>query len=467
MPKHKQPVITSPRPVKTITLKPYQRQILDELEFFPSIALLMGTGSGKTYTSLVRVKENGTKHLLVICPARVTEQWEKSVLDIIPEMDVFQFVASHTAPQRNKKLEKIDLTHPRTIIVSLETVAKMKELLHIVDETWTIIVDESHRIKEIGSPKHPVQVTQMCLFLGQMTKYKIILTATPTQKEFGGYIDYYAQLRFLGVISMSERQFKNRYCIERKQAVAGQPYPINVIIGYKNTKELDNLLELIARRYVPKLIDGEPEFIKISLPKPRSYNLLIKTRAYENLKLENVTSMRIAKKTLTSGTVSGYIEGEKKAVRFHDNDVKRDWVEGFLSDTSETVIIFYKYNVELDILKEVCEKLHKKYIVINGDNGEKLSDIENAEYSVVLGQYKACGESIDGLQYRSHICVYYAMPESSLEYVQSLGRINRIGQEKLPMYYHLVMDGTIDEKIYDLTLEKVAFNEEVLDRITI
>ena len=342
----------------------------------------------------------------------------------------------------------------------------MTALKTIIDSMWYIIVDESHKIKELGTRRSPVKVTEMALKLGAQTPYKLILTATPTQKQYGGYVDYFSQLTFLGHLKMPYRVFEDRYCVTKKLQIPGTPYPIKQIVGYKNTKELDNLLSVVARRYVPKFTDDEPRNIVEYLDKPNSYKKLEKERYYADLSFESVPAMRLAKKTLTSGVVLGrtkYNESKK----YVDNTVKRDWVKEFLLNTDETIVIFYKYNVELEQLEEVCNELELPYIVINGANTHKKQDIEEGSYRVVLGQYNACGESIDGLQYKSHIVVYYAMPESSLEYVQSLGRINRIGQEFLPTYYHLVMRGTLDEKIYKMTLEKVEFTEEVLNRLAL
>jgi SNF2 family DNA or RNA helicase len=57
------------------------------------------------------------------------------------------------------------------------------------------------------------------------------------------------------------------------------------------------------------------------------------------------------------------------------------------------------------------------------------------------------------------------MPESSLLYKQALGRIDRIGQTRVPMYYYLVMEKTIDEDIYDMIEKKIEFSEEILDKL--
>lgn len=448
-----------------IQLKNYQQQILDELEYLPSVALFMGTGSGKTYTSLFRVKENPTKNLLVVCPARVVEQWQESIPKALPTYKIFEYPKSASAKVKDKMLLELEDDY-NVVVVSLEVVAKLDSLLRIVDKSWTIIVDESHKIKEYGTARSPVKVTHRMLRLGDLTDYKILLTATPTQKEFGGYIDYYTQLRFLGFMNITKQQFEDRYCNIKKMVVPGTPYPIKKIVGYKNTKELDSLLGLVARRYVPKFTEDDPVMIEVRLPVTRSYIQLLKDKYYEDLDLSNISAMRMAKKTLTSGVVLGS-DNFRERRTYVDNTIKRDWVEDFLSNTDEVVIIFYKYNVEREQLEDVCKNLKLKYIVINGANNHKKESIESEGYRVVLGQYNACGESIDGLQYRSHIVIYYAMPESSLEYVQSLGRIDRIGQEYVPTYYHLVMDKTIDAEIYKMTLNKVEFNTEVLDKLNI
>ena len=61
--------------LKNVELRSYQKQILDELKYVPSIGLFMGTGSGKTLTGLARAEQNKTKNLLVICPQKIISQW--------------------------------------------------------------------------------------------------------------------------------------------------------------------------------------------------------------------------------------------------------------------------------------------------------------------------------------------------------------------------------------------------------
>lgn len=444
-------------------LRTYQKEILDDLNMLSSIGLFMGTGTGKTITSLFKFKDSGKSNLLVLCPAKVTTQWE-AVISSMLDHEIVKFKKTATSEDKSKNILNFINKKGIVIILSLESVARITSLMTIINEDWTIIVDESHKIKEIGSKRSPVKVTQAVLSLGKKTNSKIILTATPTQKEKGGYIDYYSQLLFLGYMNKSLKEFKDRYCVLGKIQVPGMPYPIEVIKDYKNTSELDELLKTCCRRYVAKSGDFDPQHIKISLPITDSYKKLSREKAYKDLDLSNLTARRIAKKTITGGRITGHDLYGKK-LEYEDNSVKIDWLKEFLEDTDERVVIFYQYNVELEKLQNLLKDLNKKYIVINGKTKDKYSEIHKKDYDVVLGQFGAAGESLDGLQYKSHICVYYAMPESSLAHRQALGRIDRDGQASVPIYYYLIMEKTLDDVIYKMTEKKIEYSEETLNKL--
>lgn len=456
--------------LKGVELRDYQKQILKELTYMSSIGLFMKTGSGKTITSLARVMENETDNLLVICPQKVITQWQdviKKHTDIIP----IDYKLSMTAKKKNDLFNeylKDKSIKKHCVVVNFDIIDKITCLDNYINDNWTIIVDESHKIKNMGTVKAPVKATHRCLQLGELTQYKIILTATPTEKEFGGYIDLYSQLRFLGYIDYSETYFKNNYCYIDKIQIPGMPFPIKKIIGYnieKIERDLRPILNATCRYYAPKYGDYEPQMIEVSIPKAKSYAKLLKERAYKEIIFDNVSAMRIGKKSLIGGKITGTNEyGDRFS--YDDNNEKASWLEEFLSNTDEVVSVLYCYNVEKEKIIEVCDKLKKKYIIINGDVVDKPAELKK-DFDVVIGQYQAFSESLDGLQYKCHLMVFYSMPDSSLSYKQSLGRIDRIGQENVPTYYHLIMEGTIDEKIYDMLKNKVEFSEKELNNLSI
>lgn len=454
--------------LKNVKLRDYQEKILKDLSCMPSIGLFMKTGSGKTLTSLERVMQNGTDHLLIICPQKIITQWWDVIeehTDIIP----LRYKLNITANKKNELFyEYLKTKGNKCIVVNFEILDKVKFIDPFINNNWTIIIDESHKIKNMGTHRNPVKTTKRCLELGQKTIYKIILTATPTEKENGGYIDLYSQLRFLGYIDYNETYFENNFCITQKMQLPGIPFPIKKIVGYRQDridKELRPILNAACRYYAPKYGDYEPQMIDVKIPKAKNYAKFLRERAYKEIVCGSASAMRIGKKTLISGTITGHNDyGDRFS--YDDNDEKASWLEEFLSNTDEVVSVLYCYNVERERLKQICEKLKKKYIVIDGEVVDKPAELKK-DFDVVIGQYQAFSESLDGLQYKCHLMVFYSMPDSSLSYKQSLGRIDRIGQEHIPTYYHLIMEGTIDKNIYDMLKNKVEFSEKDLNALSV
>ena len=457
--------------LKGVQLRDYQEQILKELGSVSSIGLFMKTGSGKTLTSLERFTRNPTSNLLVICPQKIVTQWFDEV-EKHTDLQVCKYNMSWSSTKKNEVINEFFIKqdkdiHNSCVVVNFDIIIKMN-WTELINDNWTIIVDESHKIKNMGTSRSPVKVTQKILELGEQTPYKIILTATPTEKEYGGYIDLYSQLTFLGYLDMSYKLFQNRYCRIEKLQVPGMPFPIKKIIGYRMNlidEEIKPLIKLCCRYYAPKYGDYDPQLLKISIPKANNYAKMLEDRTYQEITFDNVSAFRIGKKTLISGCVTGTDEYGNK-YKYGDNTNKKDWLEEFLSNTDDIVSVLYNYNVEKDIIIDVCEKLGKSYIVINGEIKDKPAELKK-EFDVLIGQYEAFGESLDGLQYKCHLMVFYSMPDSSRAYRQSLGRIDRIGQTEMPIYYHLVMERTIDEKIYEMVLNKVEFSEKDLNELTI
>ena len=419
----------------------------------------MGTGTGKTITSLYRASTSPTKNLLVICPHSVLGQWKAVIEEHFEQYNILEFKKTWSAKRKNEQL----LSGPdyNAVIINFEIVSKMTSLKLIVNQDWTIIVDESHRIKAMGTKREPVVVTHSVLALKELTPWKMILTATPAQ---AGYEDYYPQLNFLGYIDYSYDQFKSRYCIEQKISVRHSPYPIKQIVGYKNTKELDDLLKICCRKYEAKFGDFEPQHIRVDMEYPEKYAKTKRERVYGGIVINNFSRLRIALKTMCTGTILG-MDMYNQHIVYEDNKEKINWLMDFLGDTDEKVAVYYNYNVELKTLSDALTKAKIPFVVVNGDTKDKYATVNRDDYRVLLGQYQSASEALDGLQFRSHIMVLFALPESSLLYKQAIGRINRDGQTKVPMYYYLVTKDTIEDNIYEMINEKVEFTEDILNNL--
>lgn len=448
-------------PMSSIKPKDYQQQIIDQLAVQKSRALFMGTGSGKTYTSLFIHKTLNADNLLVICPATITMQWRESIKEVLPDYKIFDIKKSYTGKRINEELKNIKGKN-NAIVVSMYVIHSLKRLEDILDPKWHIIFDESHRMKS-----HTTRVTKTALRLGRYTNNKTILTATPTEADFGGFIDLYTQLTFLGQIKMTRNEFLDRYTFQKPMYLPHLRFPIMEITGYRpEIVDIENLLKAISRSYTPTYTDEPAQSFKIDIPRAPKYANMKYQRFYKEMDFSNPTRMRIAERTITTGTITGKdMYGER--LNYSDNTLKIDWLSDFIQDQATPVLVYYQYNVELAQLEEMAKKLNKKYIVINGANNNKLEDIKEKEYDLILGQLDACSESIDGLQHKTNIAVYFALPESSIVARQSTGRLDRMGQKLSPRFYYLIMDKTVDAHIWKLVQSKKNYSQETLDKLVL
>lgn len=447
-----------------LVLRDYQKQAVETLKSLPASALYFGTGTGKTLTSLELIKNFPVDNLLVICPHNAIGQWQKTIKDYYPYYDVIDWKKSWTTKKITQELRNYEYSDRTALVINYDKIALMPILQSLINKNWVIILDESHRIKNYGTARNPVKTTEAILRLGNNTIYKVTLTATPTQGDFGGYIDYYSQLKFLGYIDCSLKEFNDNYVITKDTHV-GLPFPIKTIIGYVKVDEIEGLLKFISLSYRPKYGDLEPQFIEVVLEKTKTYNKTFKEKSYKDIAINNSARSRIMKKTLTTGRVQGY-DMMRRSKEYVDNTIKLDWLRDFVKDADSPVIVLYNYNVELKSLIEFAKSLELEFRVINGQTKDKFEEIQG-EWDIVFGQYQAISEALDGLQYKSNIIVFFAMPESSILYRQALGRIDRIGQTKTPMYYFLLMEKTIDMEIMNNIKNKIEFSEETLNKLEV
>ena len=312
-----------------------------------------------------------------------------------------------------------------------------------------------HKIKESTT-----KVGKFMRELSILTPYKCILTATPMGN---GYIDLYNQLYFLGLIDISLNLFKEKYCNEQIVYFPGMK-PFRKIAGYKNTEELDLLVNKYARYYERKIDDDlVPSEIVVPFELDKNYNKIAKTRVYEDISLDKVSSKRLGLKSLCSGTIMGkaLVDLNGNLDRLYQlNSYKIDWVKSFIEDFKERVVIFYMFDHQRDQLYDMVTKLKRPCARYCAEYKEE--DIFNKnDNAVVLVQYKSGSTGIDWLK-KSYVSIFYCLPDSYIDFYQAKGRTNRVGQTKKPLYYLLVTKGrnSVDEMNYNALKNKQDFNDE-------
>lgn len=130
-------------------------------------------------------------------------------------------------------------------------------------------------------------------------------------------------------------------------------------------------------------------------------------------------------------------------------------VESLLMDHPKT-IIFYNYDYELELLRELCFKMGRAFAEWNG---HKHQEIPKEDKWVYLNQYIAGSEAWNCIE--TDTIIFYSDSYSYSQMVQAAGRIDRANTEfKDLYYYHLRSSAPIDRAVARALEKKKDFNEK-------
>ena len=122
------------------------------------------------------------------------------------------------------------------------------------------------------------------------------------------------------------------------------------------------------------------------------------------------------------------------------------------------VIIFYNFDYELEIIREVCDNMCIRYNEWNGHKHEPLPEEGNLGWAYLV-QYAAGCEAWNCIT--TNVIIFYSQNYSYKVMKQSAGRINRMNTPyKELYYYHLRSYAPIDMAIKRALSLKKNFNEK-------
>lgn len=126
-----------------------------------------------------------------------------------------------------------------------------------------------------------------------------------------------------------------------------------------------------------------------------------------------------------------------------------------LSEIHDRIIVFYNFNYELDILKNLD---YPDKTVVAEWNGHKHDPVPTTKRWIYLVQYTAGAEGWNCIT--TDTMVFYSQNYSYKIMLQSAGRIDRMNTKyKTLNYYHLKTKSNIDLAINKALKEKKRFNE--------
>lgn len=445
-------------PLEKRPAKKHQKQAFWFSKQLAGAALLMDMGCMKTGVAIRLIDNSDDKKVLVICPDKVVRVWPKEYKKdgtrdfvVVPcevrgkRISVDQKAAiARTAYEENEQV---------IVVVNYESAWRNSMGEFIKSVKWDrIILDESHRAKQFDG--------RIGKFVGELkATRKNILTGTLMPHS---PMDVFSQYRFLdpGVFGNNFYKFRNRY------AVMGG-YMSKQIVGYQNQDEMHDKIYSIAFRVTKDILDlpEENHIVRdfdLNGEAEKFYNearnALWISLGEDRVNTDIVIVQMLRMQQITSGYLPVMEEyedenGKKKhrLLRVEKIDSgKAELLEEIIEDIDEhePVVVFCRFQHDLDEIKAVAERLGRTYGEISGRDKSALSDKAELQDGIQVAgvQIQAGGVGIDLT--KSHYGIYYSVGYSLGDYEQSLARIHRPGQTKPVIYYHLVAAGTIDEVVY-------------------
>lgn len=128
-----------------------------------------------------------------------------------------------------------------------------------------------------------------------------------------------------------------------------------------------------------------------------------------------------------------------------------------LTEKHERIIVFYNFNYELEILRELYDRLPISYEVAEW-NGHKKDKIPESSNWVYLVQYSAGAEGWNCTS--TDTMVFYSLTYSYKMYEQAQGRIDRLHTRFHKLYYYSFVSKSIPDLAVTKSLaQKKNFNE--------
>lgn len=417
----------------SIKLYEHQKDVLQQTACKNKVAYFLDMGLGKSYVGSVKATSFDNP-ILVVCPKSLVQQWVQQFADNHQEWTRYDLT-------KKKQLEQfiIDDNNLRIGVINYESCWRRPELQTVKDVT--LILDESQAIAN-NTSKQTKGIMKL--------DYKNVILLSGTPASNARYDKLYTQLKLLG-LNMNKRSYEDRYCNFFEMENAGIKFRVlSKRNPYKNVDELKYTMKDLGCIFMKtdEVIDlPEQRFIDVPVTKSKYYKTFEKDGYVDCGEVEYISN--------------GPAQDMLYLRQLCNSSEKLDMLKTLLESTNDRVIIFYNFDIELNLLQQLCKKLKRHMSFINGH--EKNLDCYNKyDDSITLVQYQSGSAGVN-LQLANKM-IYYSPPVKSDFYEQSKKRIHRIGQDSKCTYWKLITRDSIEQKIYNTLDLKRDYTERLFEK---
>lgn len=420
----------------------------------PEAGLFLDMGLGKTVTTLTAIEElkndyMDIKKVLVIAPKRVAEDTWPTEYQKWSHLSSLEVVEIKGTPKERLQALK---QQADIYIITRDNVAWLVEALKREWDFDTVIVDELSSFKSNKS----IRFKKLRL-VRPFIKRIVGLTGTPAPN---GYEDLWSQIYLLDRgqrlgKTITEYRRKYFYTITRP--------------GYNEYKlrpgakeEIDQLISdiCISMKFQDYLQTEEPLYIdrpvKLSDQEYKTYKTMERDTVLEFGEDDYISALNAAEVTnKLLQLANGAIYDQDKNYRvIHDK--KLETLEELVEEAGEEpVLVYYSY---ISDKERILQRFKNARIL---DTEKDIKDWNAGKIKLMIAHPASAGHGLN-LQDGGSIIIWFGLPWSLELYLQANARLWRQGQKQTVRIYHLLTEGTMDNRVLQVLKGKNIRQEELL-----
>ncbi|KAJ4320430.1 helicase [Neodidymelliopsis sp. IMI 364377] len=427
------------------------------------------------------------KKALIVCPAGLVDNWKREFRKWLGNERIGVYVAD----AKNKKIANFTMGKAyNVLIIGYEMLRTVQEELKRGAGVDIVIADEGHRLKTANNKS--MQAIQSL-----NTERRIILSGTPLQNDLG---EFFTAIDFVNPGLLGQRSaFKRAFeapILRSRQPDASES---ELEKGEARWQELVSLTsQFMIRRtadVLAKYLPPKTEHIVFCRPtkaQAEAYRSILSsplfTAAYGNMdmalqlitilkKVCNSPSLLKSKKD-NDGKESEMIESilpliPPQILTSHASSTKLRLLDNLVhrlyTTTEEKIVIVSNYTMTLDMIERLLTALSYTYLRLDGSTPankrqalvEKFNKTTKAANFAFLLSAKSGGVGLN-LIGASRI-VLFDIDWNPATDLQAMARIHRDGQKLPCKVYRFLVQGGLDEKIYQRQVMKMGLANAVVD----
>ncbi len=428
-------------------------------------------GLGKTVqavaTAALLKHEDALGNVLIVCPGGHERHWKATIEQFFP--DVFEEVVNVSGLRKGKrrtKTERYDVYaySPRIQIINYHILRNDVDFLEQFQ--WGLLTfDEATAFKN-----HETKLFDAVKRVTEGVPRVLALTATPFEKAL---IELHSivtamQMDIFGSIDEFRQHFEVIKWLETRQRHGpkkGRKLFVPKHIGYQNIDEFKEQIDPIYLR-------RDEETVEVDLPSVRTKQLWLASTGKQKAHYQSL--VRDFQKKGDYGTFTRLLQScDAPYVTSLSEDThspKAEELVRLVRDDfrDEKVVVFARWHRSIDVISLHLDEVNIPYVHYTGLQDEeersllKEQFINDPELNVLI-MTTAGEKGVDGLQVAKGIIAFNQLYNPQ-RMRQVVGRLRRMGSEhKSIAYFNLMMEGSIEEKMWDLLMNRAELFDEVFD----